>query len=114
MLKAPCEKLVKYVLPALRGTLITYLYMEKGLKQVEIAKLVGVSQSAVSRYVNMERGLYRELIERMPAVKELLEDAATRLERGERLSLCDLCTAMREKGVLDAVIKSVEERKAKT
>lgn len=48
MLKAPCEELVRYVLPALRGVLVTYMYTERKMKQMDIAKLMGVSQSAVS------------------------------------------------------------------
>ncbi|MCC6066030.1 MAG: LacI family DNA-binding transcriptional regulator [Thermofilum sp.] len=111
MLKAPCEELVRYVLPALRGALVTYMYVEKRMKQVDIAKLMGVSQSAVSRYVNMERGLYRKLVEEVPGIKGLLEEAVTRLERGEEVSLCDLCSRMREEGLLDKAIQVVEELK---
>ena len=111
MLKAPCEELVRYVLPALRGALVTYMYVERRMKQVDIAKLMGVSQSAVSRYVNMERGLYRKLVEEVPGIKGLLEEAVTRLERGEEVSLCDLCSKMREEGLLDKAIQVVEELK---
>jgi predicted transcriptional regulator len=111
VLKAPCEELVRYVLPALRGALVTYMYVEKRMKQVDIAKLMGVSQSAVSRYVNMERGLYRKLVEEVPGIKGLLEEAVTRLERGEEVSLCDLCSKMREEGLLDKAIQVVEELK---
>jgi predicted transcriptional regulator len=111
VLKAPCEELVRYVLPALRGALVTYMYVEKRMKQVDIAKLMGVSQSAVSRYVNMERGLYRKLVEEVPGIKGLLEAAVARLERGEEVSLCDLCSRMREEGLLDKAIQVVEELK---
>jgi predicted transcriptional regulator len=111
VLKAPCEELVRYVLPALRGALVTYMYVEKRMKQVDIAKLMGVSQSAVSRYVNMERGLYRKLVEEVPGIKGLLEEAVARLERGEEVSLCDLCSRMREEGLLDKAIQVVEELK---
>jgi predicted transcriptional regulator len=111
VLKAPCEELVRYVLPALRGALVTYMYVEKRMKQVDIAKLMGVSQSAVSRYVNMERGLYRKLVEEVPGIKGLLEEAVTRLGRGEEVSLCDLCSRMREEGLLDKAIQVVEELK---
>jgi predicted transcriptional regulator len=111
VLKAPCEELVRYVLPALRGALVTYMYVEKRMKQVDIAKLMGVSQSAVSRYVNMERGLYRKLVEEVPGIKGLLEEAVTRLEKGEEVSLCDLCSRMREEGLLDKAIQVVEELK---
>jgi predicted transcriptional regulator len=111
MLKAPCEELVRYVLPALRGALVTYMYTERKMKQMDIAKLMGVSQSAVSRYINMERGLYRKLVEQVPGLRGILEDAVAKLERGEEISLCDICNRMREEGLLDKAIEVVEELK---
>lgn len=111
MLKSPCEKAVKYVLPALRGALITHMYSRMGMGQLEIARLTGISQSAVSRYVNRERGLYRAILTQVPGVGELLEDAAARLERGEEVSLCSLCRVLREKGLLDLVLSVVEKER---
>ncbi|WP_297064396.1 helix-turn-helix domain-containing protein [Thermococcus sp.] len=45
----------RYVYPSLRRRLVEHL-RNKGLKQVEIAELLHVTQSAVSRYLNMDRG----------------------------------------------------------
>ena len=45
----------RYVYPSLRRRLVELLY-EKGLKQTEIAELLHITQSAVSRYLNMDRG----------------------------------------------------------
>ncbi|NJE48754.1 helix-turn-helix domain-containing protein [Thermococcus sp. 9N3] len=45
----------RYVYPSLRRRLVEHL-REKGLKQTEIAELLHVTQSAVSRYLNMDRG----------------------------------------------------------
>jgi len=111
MLKATCEELVRYVLPALRGALVTYMYTERKMKQMDIAKLMGVSQSAVSRYINMERGLYRKLVEQVPGLRNVLEEAVAKLEREEEVSLCDICNRMREEGLLDKAIEVVEELK---
>ncbi|MCS7104640.1 MAG: helix-turn-helix domain-containing protein [Thermofilaceae archaeon] len=111
MLKAACEDFVRYVLPALRGALVTYMYVEKKMKQLDIAKLMGISQSAVSRYINMERGLYRRMVEQMPGMKDLLERVVFSLEQGEKLSACELCRAMKEKGLLEEAIKVVESSK---
>lgn len=112
MLRAPCEELVRYVLPALRGALVTFMYAERRMKQVDIAKLVGISQSAVSRYIKMERGLYRRMIDEVPGIKALLEGAAVKLERGEQLSVCSLCRAMREGGLLDRAMEVVRGGRA--
>lgn len=99
------------MLPALRGALVTYMYTERKMKQMDIAKLMGVSQSAVSRYINMERGLYRKLVEQVPGMRGILEEAVAMLERGEKVSLCDMCSRMREEGLLDKAIEVVEELK---
>ncbi|NJE55243.1 transcriptional regulator [Thermococcus sp. 21S9] len=45
----------RYVYPSLRRRLVEHL-RERGLKQTEIAELLHVTQSAVSRYLNMDRG----------------------------------------------------------
>lgn len=45
----------RYVYPSLRRRLVEIL-REKGLKQVEIAELLHITQSAVSRYLGMDRG----------------------------------------------------------
>ena len=45
----------RYVYPSLRRRLVEHL-RNRGLKQVEIAELLHVTQSAVSRYLNMDRG----------------------------------------------------------
>jgi len=111
VLRAPCEELARYVLPALRGALVTYMYVERRMKQVDIAKLVGISQSAVSRYVNLERGLYRRLVEEIPGIRNALEEAVAKLERGEGVSLCEVCKRLQEEGLLDKAIRVVEELK---
>jgi len=45
----------RYVYPSLRRRLVEILY-ENGLKQTEIAQLLHITQSAVSRYLRMDRG----------------------------------------------------------
>lgn len=107
-MRAPCEELTRYLLPALRGALAAYMYVERGMRQADIAKVVGVSQSAISRYVNMERGLYRRIVERVPEVRGALEDVAQRLERGERISLCEVCKRLQEERLLDKLTEVIQ------
>ena len=45
----------RYVYPSLRRRLVEHLRM-RGLKQTEIAELLHITQSAVSRYLREERG----------------------------------------------------------
>ena len=113
MLRAPCEELVRYVLPALRGALVSYMYAEKKLKQVDIAKLMGISQSAVSRYINMERGLYRRMVDQIPGMRSVLEEAVVKLEKGQQVSVCELCHTLKEKGLLEAAMAIVKESRSR-
>ncbi len=107
MLKAPCEEMARYLLPALRGAVVSYMYTERRMRQVDIAKLLGISQSAVSRYVNMERGLNRRIINEVPGMREVFEGFIARLERGERVSMCELCRDLAKRGVLQAAIEVI-------
>ncbi len=109
MLKSPCERLAKYVLPAMRGALIAHMYSEKRMKQLDIARLVGVSQSAVSRYVHMERGLYRSLVESVPGIRELLDETVAKLAEGRSVSMCELCNSLQERGLLEQVLAVIEK-----
>ena len=52
----PCEVAVKSVLPAVRALIAKELIEEQGLKQDEVAEILGVSQSAVSKYSCNVRG----------------------------------------------------------
>lgn len=51
----PQEVEVFYILPAIRKELTTAL-KERGLQQKEIAKLLGVTEAAVSQYLSSKRG----------------------------------------------------------
>ncbi len=78
-----CEVFVKYVLPALRA-LIAELLMERySLTQAEAAKLLGVTQPAVSNYLRKVRGtkLY-SLFKKSPKVTEFAETVAKILISG--------------------------------
>ena len=51
-----CEVAVKCVLPAVRAMIAKELMTKHKLKQVETAKLLGVSQPAISLYFRKKRG----------------------------------------------------------
>ncbi|AIF70172.1 transcriptional regulator [Palaeococcus pacificus DY20341] len=50
------EVAAKYVYPSLRRRLVEILYKEHNLTQVQVAELLHITQSAVSRYLRMNRG----------------------------------------------------------
>lgn len=50
----------RYLYPSIRRRLVEVL-RERGLKQTEIAELLHITQSAVSRYLKMDRGAIMDL-----------------------------------------------------
>jgi len=52
----PCEVAVKSVVPAIKALLAQELHQNHNLRQEEIAEILGISQSAVSRYTHGLRG----------------------------------------------------------
>ena len=52
----PCEVGVKTVLPSVKAAMAREIVTNRGLNEQQTAELLGLSQSAVSRYINKERG----------------------------------------------------------
>jgi predicted transcriptional regulator len=76
-----------------------------GLNEQQTAELLGLSQSAVSRYISKERGNLLD-INGSTEVLALVEQMVTSLikdpsNKTEVLTLfCQICTAIREKGLM--------------
>ncbi|ACS90794.1 MULTISPECIES: transcriptional regulator [Thermococcus] len=68
------EAVAKYVYPSLRRRLVEIL-REKGLNQLQIAKLLYITQSAVSRYLRMNRGALVD-VEKFPEIDNKLKELA--------------------------------------
>ena len=92
----------RYVYPALRRRLVEHL-REKGLKQTEIAELLHVTQSAVSRYLNMDRGALID-VSKFREIDENLKNLADEIikfrpsEYDIHLRLIDITLKMLGKG----------------
>ena len=101
----PCEVGVKTVLPAVKAVMARSIVEKHGLNEKQTAELLGLSQSAVSRYVNKERGNLLA-IENATEVLTLIDQMVTHLikepnNKTEILKLfCQTCTAIREKGLM--------------
>lgn len=72
----------KYVYPALRRRLVEILYREEKVSQTEIANLLGITQSAVSRYVEGIRGKYID-VSKYKDIEEELRNLAHEIVRGK-------------------------------
>ncbi len=110
---APCEVAVKCVLPVVRATIAKELMMKHKLKQVETAKLLGVSQPAISLYFRERRGKAIDL-ENESDITPLIEDLAASLANGNLSpkdfisAFCDICATIREKGLMCKLHKAFD------
>ena len=101
----PCEVAVKSVIPAIRSAIARELTQSYGLKQKEVAKLLGVTQTAVSKYTRFYRGTVIE-VQRIEEASVILKEAVSSLANGHlnkyefAEKLCTICGIIREKGVM--------------
>ena len=99
----PSEIESKLLIPAVRAILSKELVIEKGLKEEEVARLLGITQAAVSNYLRGTRGdneLIAKLLslsEIMSMIKEIRDDLSTnRAYSAKTLSkFIALCNYMR-------------------
>ncbi|MFQ5918958.1 MAG: transcriptional regulator [Thermoplasmata archaeon] len=96
--KQPCETfVVERLLPFVRSEIARRLVPERG--QVRVARLLGVSQPAVSQYMNGRRG-EDPTLRRNPVVEEQLDGLERRLEGGldepdRKRAICEACVHIR-------------------
>jgi len=101
----PCEVGVRTVLPAVKAVMARQIVEKHGLSEQQTAELLGLSQSAVSRYVGRERGNLLH-IEDSNDILALITQMVTSLikeptNKTEILKLfCQTCQAIREKGLM--------------
>jgi predicted transcriptional regulator len=101
----PCEVAVKSVIPAIRSAIARELTQSYGLKQKKVAKLLGVTQTAVSKYTKHCRGAIFEVTD-VEGVQPILKKTVFSLANGEMdkyelaESLCSICGKIRQSGLM--------------
>lgn len=116
----PCEVAVKCVLPSVRAMIAKELTTKHSLKQKEAAKLLGVSQPAISLYYRKIRGKAIDL-ESDAVIMGLITNMAGTLAKGDMsrkdfvLRICEICKIIRQKGLLcrlhKAIVPSIDVEK---
>jgi hypothetical protein len=102
----PCEVGVKTVLPSVKAAMAREIVTNRGLNEQQTAELLGLSQSAVSRYVNKERGNMLLTLENSTEILALINQMVAVLikepnNKPEVLKLfCQTCQAIRKKGLM--------------
>jgi predicted transcriptional regulator len=102
----PCEVGVKTILPAVRAVMARAIVEKHGMKEQQAAEILGLSQSAISRYTTKDRGNLIK-IENVPEVQTLIDQMIDLLLREksrhtmEIMELfCETCKLIREKGLM--------------
>ena len=102
----PCEVGVQTVLPAIRALMARTMVEKHGMKEKQAANLLGLSQSAISRYTTKDRGNIIT-IENVPEVQTLIDQIINLLLYGKPHQtteilelLCQTCKVIREKGLM--------------
>lgn len=94
------------MIPAVKAMLTKELMKRGGLSQIEVAELLGISQSAVSKYSNHARGYVLKIdnvVEIESPIRSMivLLSSGRGYEKTEFLRLfCQTCTILRQKGLM--------------
>jgi predicted transcriptional regulator len=101
----PCEVAVKSVVPAVRALIAKELMEGQGLKQDQVAEILGISQSAVSKYSRKVRGHAIE-IDDIEDIRPFIDGMVILLLDGKRQSaellqlFCQACIAVRKTNLM--------------
>jgi predicted transcriptional regulator len=101
----PCEVAVKSVIPAIRSAIARELTQTFGLKQKDVARLLGVTQTAVSKYTRHNRGTVLQ-VEKVKDTQQVLKETVESLANGDitkyelTAKLCRICEMIRQKGLM--------------
>ncbi len=79
-MKTPYELAYRYVIPYIQRKLVLAL-REKGLTNIEIARKLGITPSAVTRYLKGERGAAIDL-SNFGDIEEMIEALAEKIAKG--------------------------------
>jgi len=109
----PCEIAIKSILPSVRATIAKELVDKHDLKQAEAAKLLGVSQPAISLYSRKIRGKAVDL-ESDSEIKKMVENVADSLANGGlspmnfMSAFCEICRTVRAKRMMCSLHKTFD------
>lgn len=100
----PCEIIVRTLIPSVRAAVTRELIEKHNLKQVEVAKLLGVTQAAVSQYMRGTRGGVFDL-SRDDDIASMVSKLAEGLAKGSlswfdaSTLTCEVCYLVRRRGM---------------
>ena len=111
-MKFSCELTVSEILPVARRFIAMELVTVYGYSQLDVAKKMGITGSAVSQYLSGVRGK-SDLLERCPHCGEFIDltrDSAEMIFSGKsnvRDELCRICAFSKSSGMLNELIACI-------
>ncbi len=105
-MKIACEIIVHEILPTLRAAIAKELITTHNLNQGEVARLLDVSQPAVSQYLRQIRG--KGGVVNDNAVNNAIKELSSKLNSNQisaddlGAKMCDISKMMLEKGLVHA------------
>ena len=109
----PCETAAKVVIPAIRAHVARELVQSYELKQDKVAKILGITQSAVSKYTSGTRGNVLR-VEDIKEIKPLLAEIVVLVADGKASrkdlleKFCQTCQAVRRTGLMCPLCEKVD------
>jgi predicted transcriptional regulator len=106
----PCEVAVKSVVPSIRAFVATELTQSYKMRQSDVAELLGITQTAVSKYTAQVRGAVLR-IDQTEEIQSMLRTIASQLANGEltqqnvAVKFCEVCRAVRKAGIMCPLCK---------
>ena len=101
----PCEVAVKSLVPSIRAYLANELTQTYDMRQVDVAALLGITQTAISKYTNQIRGAALE-INQTEEIASMLKGLAGKLAEKQInqqelvAEFCHVCKTARRKGIM--------------
>jgi len=112
----PCELIIWYVLPDFRNEISRTLIEDYNFKQVEIAKILGVTKAAVNQYLSSKRGdhffnLIKDKKTKNIMVKEIKKSTASIVDGQSTIDieLCRLCNVIKTNKIISKVYEKYSD-----
>ena len=110
MKRSPCEYLVWYGLPVLRGEIARFMINDFGFSEKEVAKKLGITPSAVSQYLSGKRGKIN--ITDVEVLHEINLSTKKIIDKGDKVvisEICRLCKFFLSKNLFPSICKYCED-----
>ncbi len=101
-----CEKMVKYVVPWIRKELAISLVRDYEMTQVKVAKILEVTEPAISQYLSSKRGNDIHIDDEI-VIKEINNSAALLANRNNTnisKEICSMCKLIRKRHAIPDII----------